>query len=474
MGLGDLFKGRQYKEERDRLQQIIDAIGEDNVSEISSILEAISKKQNELQEKEDAISKATEELTSLETKIKKKQTTIAELDEISKIETVLSKKEKDIKIAEKKVDDLQKSILQKQSEIISLDDEILVQSFGLFKPRYEFARALDYKDTLSELRKFQKQLIKDGAAVTGATDWQVNGSKRQGTKMVNDMKKLLLRAFNNECDEVVSKVKYSNYEVSLKKIRNSANAISKLGSVMGISISQRYIDAKERELNLAFSYQQAKQREKEEMREAREREREAAKLQKEIEEERKKIKKEQKHYKNALSDIEKLLENDPDNIDLKERRETLISELCEIDKSLANIDYREANQRAGYVYVISNIGSFGEGIYKIGMTRRLDPQDRVDELGGASVPFNFDVHAIVFSDDAPSLEASLHKALEDKKVNKVNARREFFKVTLDEIKDVIRKNYDKTVEFKDIPDAEQYRVSLKMKGESQGISKENI
>ena len=119
--------------------------------------------------------------------------------------------------------------------------------------------------------------------------------------------------------------------------------------------------------------------------------------------------------------------------------------------------------RAGYVYIISNIGAFGENVYKIGMTRRLDPQDRVDELSDASVPFNFDVHAMIFSDDAPALENALHKAFESRKLNMVNQRREFFNVTLDEIKEVVRKNFDKTVEFVDTPNAEQYRVSLKMK-----------
>lgn len=131
--------------------------------------------------------------------------------------------------------------------------------------------------------------------------------------------------------------------------------------------------------------------------------------------------------------------------------------------ALTDIDYRQANMRAGYVYIVSNIGSFGENVYKIGMTRRLDPQERIDELGGASVPFKFDVHAMIFSDDAPALEAALHRAFEDKKVNIVNQRREFFNVTLDEIKDVVKKNFDKTVEFIDIPDAEQYRVSMKMR-----------
>ncbi len=99
------------------------------------------------------------------------------------------------------------------------------------------------------------------------------------------------------------------------------------------------------------------------------------------------------------------------------------------------------------------------------MTRRLNPQDRVDELGDASVPFKFDVHAMIFSEDAPALEAALHRAFEDRKLNLVNQRREFFRVSLDEIKDVVKNNFDKTVEFVDVPDADQYRISLKLREE---------
>ena len=138
------------------------------------------------------------------------------------------------------------------------------------------------------------------------------------------------------------------------------------------------------------------------------------------------------------------------------------------ERNLRDIDYREANKRAGYVYVISNIGSFGENVYKIGMTRRLEPLDRINELGDASVPFNFDVHAMIFSDDAPALEAALHRAFDDRKLNMINTRREFFNVTLDEIKDVVKKNFDKTVEFKAIPEAEQYRETLMLK--KQGLA----
>lgn len=176
-----------------------------------------------------------------------------------------------------------------------------------------------------------------------------------------------------------------------------------------------------------------------------------------------KIEKEQTHYLTAYEKIKKQLENDPTNQEYLQKKAEFENVLADIEKSLSDIDYRQANIRAGYVYIISNIGAFGENVYKIGMTRRLNPQDRVDELGDASVPFKFDVHAMIFSDDAPALEAALHRAFEDKKLNMVNQRREFFNVTLDEIKEVVRKNYDKTVEFIDIPDAEQYRVSKKMR-----------
>ena len=155
--------------------------------------------------------------------------------------------------------------------------------------------------------------------------------------------------------------------------------------------------------------------------------------------------------------------SDEERKELQEKKKELESHINSLEESIKQIDYREANQRAGYVYVISNIGSFGENVYKIGMTRRLDPMERIDELGDASVPFDFDVHAMIFSDDAPKLEAALHKAFENRKLNMINTRREFFNVTMDEIKEVIKSNYDKTAEFVEIPEAEQYRISLKMK-----------
>jgi len=380
------------------------------------------------------------------------------MDEISKQKSLILAYNDEINELNSNIKDLKK-------DIITFSDEILVQDFGLYEPRYSFINADAYKAELTNIRNKQKAMIKDGSAVSGSIDWQVNGSAAQGRKMIKDMQKLLLRAFNSECDEIINKVKYNNYDTSVKKMERSFNAIAKLGITMSISITSNYYDLKIQELQLALEYQIQKQREKEEKAELRAQQREEARLQKELKEQRKNIDKERKHYEQALSNINKQISSSSDeNIEeLNKKKEEIIQSLSDIDTKIKDIDYREANQKTGYVYIISNIGSFGEGIYKIGMTRRLNPQERVDELGDASVPFKFDVHAMIFSEDAPALEAKLHKAFEDRKLNLVNQRREFFKVSLDEIKDVVKNNFDKTVEFVEVPDADQYRISLKMK-----------
>lgn len=387
-------------------------------------------------------------------------------------EEVLEKRKEIEKINDKKdrmakdIEKLNRTIESKRNEIIELDEEILMESFALYKPRYNFEDSQLFKDKLDNVKKMQKEMIKYKTAVTGNQNWTVNGKKTEGKKMVNDMIKLVLRAFNNECDVAISKVKFNNIEASEKRMNTSYDALNKLGKIMQVNISNNYKILKFEELYLVHEYQLKKQEEKEEQKRIREQLREEAKLMKEIEEAKKSIYKEQKHYNNALSKLKKQYESassDEEKKNLENKINETQNKLNEIDKNLEDIDYREANQRAGYVYVISNIGSFGQDIYKIGMTRRLEPMDRVNELGDASVPFNFDVHAMIFSDDAPKLENTLHKAFENKKVNMMNTRREFFNVNLKEIEDIVKKNHDKTIDFVELPSAEQYRGSLKMR-----------
>lgn len=384
---------------------------------------------------------------------------------ISSSNDELSRVEENLHSRQEELNDTMEELRKAKCQLIETNEEVLMQSFGLYTPRYSFMNADEYKAHLLEIRAKQKDMIKNKTAVSGNTNWTVNGNESKGKKVVSDMQKLLLRAFNSECDDVIEHVKYNNIEASEKRITSSRDAISKLGSIMDVSIQPKYYRLKIEELHLAFEYAQKKQQEKEEQKEARARMREEAKLAKEIEEERKKLEKEQQHYQNALQRINAQLEaaSEADRGAIEEKKAELMAQLAKIDKEFADVDYREANQRAGYVYVISNIGAFGENVYKIGMTRRLDPHDRVDELGDASVPFNFDIHAMIFSNDAPKLEAALHNAFADRKLNFVNQRREFFNVTLDEIKQVVRENYDKSVEFVELAPAEQYRESLKLR-----------
>ena len=362
---------------------------------------------------------------------------------------------------QKELSSLQQQISAAKQELIETDEEVLMQSFGMYKPHYAFANSTRYKEELADLRAKQKDWIKHGLAATGSDTWTVNGDARKGKKMIADMQKLLIRAFNFECDDAIDHVKFNNIDTSKKRIESSFNAISKLGAICSVAITETYKNMKIRELYLAYEYQVEKQKEKDALKQLRAEERERAKLEREITEARKKIEKEQKHFSNALLKINQQITNaNADELPaLEAKKAELESQLSNLGESMKKIDYREANQKAGYVYIISNVGAFGEGIYKIGMTRRLEPMDRVDELGDASVPFDFDVHALIFSDNAPALEAALHRAFEDRKLNMVNTRREFFRVSLDEIKAVVKENFDKTVDFIDIPPAEQYRQS---------------
>ena len=434
MGILDTFKGNEYKRQ----------------------LEEASAKIAEL---EALLTPEMREALSIQEKIKQLNAQKNSLDDVIDAQRELEA------ARERKVRELDAKIKEKESQLVTFDDAILVQDFGLYEPRFDFASSTQFKDRLKQCRDRQKEQIKRINKSTESTQWTVNGSAAKGRKMVKETTKLLLRAYNGECDERVRKVKTTNVNKSIEQVYKTAETINKFGSTMGISIPRSFMQLKEEEVRLAYEFAQQKEREKEALREAREREREERKLAQEIAAERKKLEKERKQYLAAYKEITDRLKtaSEDELAALEEKAAELKGKLDDVDAAVADVDYREANQKAGFVYVISNIGSFGEGVYKIGMTRRLDPMERIKELGDASVPFNFDVHAMIFCDDAPALEAALHREFESKKVNIVNQRREFFKVSLEEIEEVVKKSYDKTVEFTETPDAEQYRTSEELR-----------
>lgn len=359
--------------------------------------------------------------------------------------------------------ELAKQVELRKKEIIVLDEEILLESFALYKPKFKFLTSEEYKTRLEACRQRQKQLIKEGKAIHINENWTVNNSKSEGRKMVNDMKKLMLRSFNNECDYCVDNVKFNNMEVNEKRIEKSFEELNKLGRIMSAVITDAYKQLKYEELYLAFEYQQKKQEEKEAQKRAREELREQQKLEQEIRQARERIAKEKKHYLRAINELASKLKDttsDSERALVLEKLEEVQAQYSELEKEEKVIDYREQNAKAGYVYIISNIGAFGENVYKIGMTRRLEPLDRIDELGDASVPFIFDVHALIFSDNAPALEAKLHEHFYNSRINKLNDRKEFFRANILEIEKVLRENYDKVVDVVKEAPAEQYRESL--------------
>ena len=372
----------------------------------------------------------------------------------------------DINQKKEEIQELEDQIKNLRADIIELDEVKLLQDFGLYKPTYSFTSSSKYKEALDNIRTKQTRMIVNKTAATCNTQWTVNGNRQTGQKMANDHIKQALMTFNVECENAIGNVKFNNFDSMKSRIERLYKKINDLSETTAVTISFEYYLLKLDELAIAYEYSVKKQEEKEYIREQREIQREDAKVQRELEEERKKIEKEENHFKNLLIRLQEQLAAEA-NYTRKEMIQEKIDatkvELSDLSKALSDVDYRQANERAGYVYIISNIGAFGEDIYKIGMTRRLEPLDRINELGGASVPFHFDVHAMVFSSDAPKLETALHNAFADSRVNMMNNRKEFFKVRLEEIETVVRQNHDRTVDFVYAPSAEQYRETMKIK-----------
>lgn len=367
--------------------------------------------------------------------------------------------------------ELKNMLSSKQSELDSLkkqislaNDELDIQDFGFYKRQYKFTDSQQYKNTLIKIRDAEKSAVKEGIAGIIVSPMTLDNSLSKGKTMQNQLIKAAIRGFNGESDALLTKISVSNVDKKVMALEKAAKQLNKMYAHNQIQISDHYVDLKRQELYLAAEFELEKEREKELLREQREKEREDKKLQAEIANTRKKLKKERAHYENIISDLRNKLSDASDDklAQLKHQIDEYEDQLDEINQAEEDVDYREGHATAGYVYVISNIGSFGPDIYKIGVTRRLDPLDRIHELGSASVPFKFDVHALVFSKDAFALEAELHKKFEANKVNKVNGRKEYFHVSLQEIKDVISAHEDVSAEFTDEPDAFEYHQSEKM------------
>jgi hypothetical protein len=337
------------------------------------------------------------------------------------------------------------------NDLVELSDERVLQEVGIYRYHHPLENSEEYRAQLAQLDAQIKEAIKGGTAILASETFTFDNSLAKGRRMTSDLTRLMLRAYNAEADNCVRTLRAGNVVTAKKRLDASMTSIARLGSMMEMRVSPEYHALRTQELELTSDFLMKVQEEKERARDERERLRQERKVAQELAEEREKLDKERAHLQNALDAVQ-------DQGDEAATQE-LLDRIGAVDAAIAHNDFRAANIRAGYVYVISNEGSFGKNMVKIGLTRRLEPLDRVRELSGASVPFPFDIHALFFSEDAVSLETDLHHIFSTKRVNHVNERREFFFATPQEVREVLGDKVGNLLEFTEDVEATQFRQS---------------
>ena len=375
-------------------------------------------------------------------------------------------REKERVLAIRQLDETREQIAQVQDQLATLNEEYgnlanslidlrsvrSLQSLGLYNYEHPAESSVALADELEQVRSRIKDAISRKIAATAAGDFRFNNSSASGQKFVKDMTGLLLRAYNAEAENCVKGAKAGNYEANLKRLNTARAQIEKLGAMISLRISPEFHSLRLREIDLATMYLQVLAEEKAAEREQRAQLREDARVAREIEREMRKLSENRQMLESALAAAEA-------NGDQK-AAEMARMKLEDVRKHIDDVNARAANRRMGHVYVISNLGAFGDDIVKIGMTRRLEPLERVRELGDASVPFRFDVHAIIFSEDAVGLETMLHQKFADRRVNRVNTHREFFRVRPSEVLEALNSAHVIVKSFTVDSAAEEYRASI--------------
>ncbi len=403
-----------------------------------------------------------------------------ELQDLIKLEKESSTLESSVIVSKNKIEKYKNDILEMKNEKNEITEEIKdikknIQLYsqtqdliavGFFEePAYLFETSARFKEEILLIRKEQKELIKTGKAIIIPDDIPFTNSVRDAEKAIKGQSKIMLKAFNIETDLLISLLKPSNFAITLEKIEKLANEIEKSALSLSCAFTEKYVTLKYNECTLQYQFKLKQTYEKEEQQAIKERIREENQALKEYNIALAKAEKEEKMYRLALEQARKELDISDDKTKDKLLAKISFLEL-NLEEALANEERARSmaqQTRRGYVYIISNIGSFGENVYKIGMTRRLEPMDRVKELGDASVPFIFDVHAMIFSNDAPRLERELHKKFTHRRLNAINHRKEFFNVNLNEIKEEVNSITEMVVDFKMTALAEDYHESRKLR-----------
>lgn len=336
----------------------------------------------------------------------------------------------------------------------------------LFKYDIELTYPFDLVEVdSSQINTYIKKLQMKEKELLNLEEVKIFNVSTENKRHQNAQAKQIIRLFNAETSQLINKVNSKNIESMQNKIFKSYEGMNKIFETDNVRIPETLLDIKLEMLDLMHKYQVKIEDEKIIRREERARLKEIEQAEKEMEKKLKELDKDIRHHNNEIKKLTMYL----NNTDLQVEKELYIEKIRELDQSLKNlnserenVEDRKDNAQSGFVYIISNIGSFGENVYKIGVTRRLEPMDRINELSSASVPFEFDVHALIFSENAFELKNKLHEYFKKYKVNKVNGRKEFFKVNINEIKDKVLSEHNSTVQFIDEPKAIQYRETLRL------------
>ena len=358
--------------------------------------------------------------------------------------------------AKNNAEQYQKTVKAMKNIIKGYGDEYLIPNHSLLD---DLAEEYNHKKAGQELVQI-RTIIKSMIEQNKVAECDYVESYRKTTAI-----EFVLDAFNGKVDTVMSKVKHDNYGKLLQSLKDAFRLVNHNGKAFkNARITNRYFEVILEQLKLAVTVHEIKKQDLQEQREIRDAIREEEKARRDFERARKEVEKEEKMLEKARKEIEEKLLKAAD-----EDRAKFEQELEEIKQKLSIAE--EKGQRAlsmaqqtkrGHVYIISNVGSFGENVFKIGLTRRLEPLDRVKELGDASVPFTFDVHAMIHSEDAPKLEKELHETFNSERVNKVNYRKEFFSIPISEIKAKVD-TFELETHWTMKAEALQYRESIEMK-----------
>lgn len=408
--------------------------------------------------------RTTEVVEQTKTVLQAKAALEARYSPIMDLDAEKSRISAEIAVLESRLVDLRASYVAKKSifdhlsrEVAVFDERLALAELGVYEPHFDFEDSEEFKRSIESVRERQKHLIECKTAVICGQTWTVDGNVAKGQAMVNRGIRLTLRAFNNECDAAIANARWNNVSAMEKRIIRAYEQLNSLNKSTSIEIVPEYLNLKVRELLLTHEYKEKLKAERTERAELARAQREELKLQRDIE----RAEEEENKYRLLLEKAKAEAESSvgPKLQIYTEKVSILSKELEAAREKLLRAQSMAERTKSGYVYIISNVGSFGPDVVKIGVTRRLDPADRIRELGDASVPFFFDTHAIIYSDDAPGLERSLHCEFEAVRVNTQNARKEFFRASIEEVEAAVTRLAPGASFFRDV-EAQEYRETL--------------